>query len=281
MNAEEMRWKARINRYAKEHRIAPQVALQNIMFERFLRRLAGSVYRDYFVLKGGVLVAAMVGLDYRSTMDIDTTLRHFPLDAERLTQAVKEIAARDENDATQFHLVGIEPIRKDDIYGGLRISLRAECGRILVPFSIDVSTGDAITPHPVETDIPVLFDDLPPIRVWSYNLETILAEKLETILRRGVLSTRPRDFYDVYILTSTRPIQESVLKQALMSTAAHRKSEENIAPWRDTLTELSRSHLQQQYWESYRHKFPYAQSIEYQELISCLERLLSTLFTDS
>lgn len=280
MNAQEMRWKARINRYAKEHAIAPQVALQNIMFERFLRRLANSEYRDNFILKGGVLVAAMVGLDYRSTMDIDTTLHRFPLDEKHLTEAFQKIAARDELDDTQFQLLRIEPIRPDDVYGGLRISLRAECGRILVPFSIDVSTGDAITPHPVETDIPTLIDDLPPVRVRSYNRETILAEKPETIIRRGVLSTRPRDFYDVYILTRISSIQADILRQALLATAAHRQSEPLIRQWRETLTELSHSSIQQQYWESYRRKFPYAQEIAYADLITCLERVLGTLFAE-
>lgn len=280
MNADEMRWKARINRYAKEHRIAPQVALQNIMFERFLRRLAHSEYKDNFILKGGVLIAAIVGLDYRSTMDIDTTLRRFPMNEKKLAEAFQAIAARDERDDTHFQVVRVAPIRPDDDYGGLRISLRAESGRILVPFSIDVSTGDAITPHPVETDIPVLFDDLPPIRIWSYNIETVVAEKLETIISRGVLSTRPRDFYDVYILTRTCPIQTEILKRALLSTAEHRKSERNIRQWKITLGELSCSSIQQQYWESYRGKFPYAQAIEYAELMSCLERILNSLFEE-
>lgn len=280
MNADEMRWKARINRYAKEHRIAPQVALQNIMFERFLRRLAHSEYKDNFILKGGVLIAAIVGLDYRSTMDIDTTLRRFPMNEKKLAEAFQAIAARDERDDTHFQVVRVAPIRPDDDYGGLRISLRAESGRILVPFSIDVSTGDAITPHPVETDIPVLFDDLPPIRIWSYNIETVVAEKLETIISRGVLSTRPRDFYDVYILTRTCPIQTEILKRALLSTAEHRKSERNIRQWKKTLGELSCSSIQQQYWESYRGKFPYAQAIEYAELMSCLERILNSLFEE-
>lgn len=280
MNADEMRWKSRINRYAKEHRIAPQVALQNIMFERFLRRLAHSEYKDNFILKGGVLIAAIVGLDYRSTMDIDTTLRCFPMNEEKLKVAFQSIAARNEQDNTHFQVVRIAPIRPDDDYGGLRISLRAECGRILVPFSIDVSTGDAITPHPVETDIPVIFDDLPPIRIWSYNIETIVAEKLETIISRGVLSTRPRDFYDVYILTRTRPIQTDILKYALLSTAEHRKSERHIRHWKETLEELSLSSIQQQHWENYRSKFPYAQAIEYAELITCIEHILNSLFKE-
>ena len=194
MNPQEMSWKARINRFAKEHGIAPQVVLQNIMFERFLRRLSKSDYKNYFVLKGGVLVAAIVGLDYRSTMDIDTTLRHYPLSEEMLTQAINEITSIDENDDTVFRLVRIESIRQEDEYGGLRISMLAQSGNIVVPFSIDVSTGDAITPQPNEMKLPSFFDGLSPVQVWSYNIETIVAEKIENYPQARCLINAPQRF---------------------------------------------------------------------------------------
>ena len=277
MKANEMSWKARINRYAKEHGIAPQVVLQNIMFERFLRRLSKSSHRNHFVLKGGVLVAAIVGLDYRSTMDIDTTLRSFPLTEETLTNAMQEISAIDEQDGTSFQLLRIETIRQDDVYGGLRLYMQAVSGSIGVPFSIDVSTGDAITPQPIETEIPSFFEGLPPVQVWSYNIETILAEKLETILRRGVLSTRPRDFYDVYALSRTREINLPLLREALQATANHRQSEENLTNWQSILQGLSTSSIQQNHWNAYRRKYPYAKEIEYNELMSALRHILSSI----
>lgn len=277
MNPTEMSWKARINRYAKEHGIAAQVVLQNIMFERFLRRLANSDYKNHFVLKGGVLVAAIVGLDYRSTMEIDTTLRSFPLNEETLTKAMQEIVAIDEHDGTSFQLLRIETIRQDDVYGGLRLNMKAVSGSIVVPFSIDVSTGDAITPHPIETEIPSFFDGLPPVQVWSYNLETILAEKIETILRRGVLSTRPRDFYDVYVLTRTRTINIPLLREALQATAKHRQSEENLAQWQGIVEELNASPIQQNYWNTYRRRYPYAKEIEYAELVDAVSKILTSM----
>ena len=277
MNSHEMSWKARLNHYAQEHGIAPQAVLQNVMFERFLRRLSDSAYRDFFVLKGGVLVAAIVGLEYRSTMDIDTTLRHFPLNEDRISRAIVEICAIDEEDNTDFDLLKIESIRREDEYGGLRLSMQAKSGGIVVPFKIDISTGDVITPQPVEMDFPSFFGELPPIPIWCYNIETILAEKIETILRRGILSTRPRDFYDVYILSHTRSINFTLLQQAIQATVQHRGYLITIDQWREILKALSTSEVQQEYWRNYRRKFPYAKSIEYADLMSCLEKLLNTI----
>ena len=277
MKSNEMSWKARINRYAKEHGIAPQVVLQNIMFERFLRRLSKSPHKNHFVLKGGVLVAAIVGLDYRSTMDIDTTLRSYPLTEETLSSAMSAICAIDEQDGTSFQLLRVEPIRQDDEYGGLRLYMEAVSGSIVVPFSIDVSTGDAITPQPIETAIPSFFEGLPPVQVWSYNIETILAEKLETILRRGVLSTRPRDFYDVYALSRTREINLPLLREALQATANHRQSEESLTHWQSIMESLSTSDTQKNYWNTYRRKYPYASKIEYHEIVRIISNILISI----
>lgn len=277
MNSHEMSWKARINRYASAHGIAAQVVLQNIMMERFLRRLADSPYRDYFVLKGGVLVAAVVGVAYRSTMDIDATLRNYTLKEGELSKAIRVIVAIDEGDDTSFSLRSIKSIRHDDEYGGLRISMKAQSGDIVVPFSIDVSTGDVITPQPVEMDIPSFFDELSPVRIWGYNIETVLAEKIETILSRGILSTRPRDFYDVCILTRICKLDYAVLKQAAQATAKHRRSEDNLKRWREIVEQLSKSSLLQSHWEKYRRTFPYANKIDYSQLMETLIALLEKI----
>ena len=210
-------------------------------------------------------------------MDIDTTLRHYPLSEEMLTQAINEITSIDENDDTVFRLVRIESIRQEDEYGGLRISMLAQSGNIVVPFSIDVSTGDAITPQPIEMKLPSFFDGLSPVQVWSYNVETIVAEKIETILRRGVLSTRPRDFYDVHILTHTLNLDYEVLKQAVQRTAQHRNSVENITRWREMMAVIEESPILQRHWEKYRNNFPYAKSIEYTQLMETLGRVLAII----
>lgn len=193
-NAKAMSLKARIRNIANDKNIPAQVILQNYMFERFLNRLSVSEYKDKFVLKGGMLIAALVGLDNRATMDLDTTLKNLPLTPKAIEKSLNEIFVIDLNDDVKFSLKGITPIREDDIYGGYRVALNATYETILTPMTIDVSTGDAITPNAVKLNFVGIFDDNLTFELWAYNIETILAEKVETILRRSVFNTRPRDF---------------------------------------------------------------------------------------
>ena len=172
-----MSLKAKIRNIAKAKNIPAQVILQNFMFERLLLRLSKSAYREKFVLKGGMLVAAIVGLDNRATMDLDTTLKNLPLTPEAIRTALAEICTIDCEDEVTFTIGAISPIREDDIYGGYRVSLEAKYDTILTPLTIDVSTGDVITPHAVEYDFCEIFDDTQVFRLWAYNIETVLAEK--------------------------------------------------------------------------------------------------------
>ena len=200
MSSKAMSMKAKIRNYAKDNRIAAQVVLQNYMFERFMARLSRSEYRDKFVIKGGMLIAAIVGLDTRSTMDLDTTLKGMPLTEEKILDAVNTISIIDLGDDVSFETISIDPIRKDDIYGGYCVKINATCDTIVTPLSIDVSTGDVITPGAVLYEFGGIFDESVQISLWGYNIETVMAEKAETILSRGIFNTRPRDYYDAYIL---------------------------------------------------------------------------------
>lgn len=210
MSSKAMSLKAKIRNYAKKNNIAAQVVLQNYMFERFLARLSDSEYKDKFVIKGGMLIAAIVGLDTRSTMDLDATLRGLPLTEEQIRGAVESIGNISLEDEVSFHIVSIEPIRKDDRYGGLRVRVDAIYDTISTPLSIDVSTGDIITPGAVRYEFSGIFDEKQRIKLWGYNMETVLAEKAETILSRGVFNTRPRDFYDIYILATSQEYSREV-----------------------------------------------------------------------
>ena len=198
MSSKAMSLKGRINHYAKQNGIAAQVVLQNFMFERFLERLSWSEYRQKFVIKGGMLITAIVGIDTRATMDLDTTLMNLPLTEPQIREAITAICSIPVNDDVSFQIASIEQIRRDDIYGGYRVRLDATYDTVLTPLSIDISTGDVITPNPAAYELHGIFNPELKIPLWGYNIETILAEKVETILRRGILSTRPRDFYDVY-----------------------------------------------------------------------------------
>ena len=215
-----MSLKAKIRNIAKQKNIPAQVILQNYMFERLLVRLAASAYKDKFVLKGGMLVAAIVGLDNRATMDLDTTLKNLPLTPEAIRSALEQVAAVSFDDGVAFEVGKISPIREDDIYGGYRVMLNAHFDTLITPLSIDVSTGDAITPHAVQYQFSEIFDNEKSYELWAYNIETVMAEKVETILRRGVFNTRPRDFYDAYILATTQDFDKAVFAEALNATAA-------------------------------------------------------------
>ena len=265
-----MSLKAKIRNIAKQKNIPAQVILQNYMFERLLVRLSESEYKDKFVLKGGMLVAAIVGLDNRATMDLDTTLKSLPLTPEAITGALQAVCSIESDDDVTFEVGTVTPIRDDDIYGGYRVMLNAKYDTILTPLSIDVSTGDAITPNPVEYTFSEIFDDEKSYRLWAYNIETVMAEKVETILRRGVFNTRPRDFYDAYILATTQAFDKALFAEALKATAAHRGTTEQIADIPTIMKNIEESAELRTMWDKYRKQFAYAEEISYENIIVVL-----------
>lgn len=269
-----MSLKAKIRNIAKLKNIPAQVILQNYMFERLLVRLAKSEYKDKFVLKGGMLVAAIVGLDNRATMDLDTTLKSLPLTPEAITGALQQVCSIESDDDVTFEVGTVSPIRDDDIYGGYRVMLNAKYDTIVTPLSIDVSTGDAITPNPVEYTFSEIFDDEKSYCLWAYNIETVMAEKIETILRRGVFNTRPRDFYDAYILATTQKFDKDIFVEALKATAAHRGTTEQISDIPTILKNIEESPEHRAMWDKYCKQFAYAEGIEYEDIISTVKSLI-------
>lgn len=274
MSSKAMSLKGRIKNYAKSNNIAAQVVLQNYMFECFLVRLSVSEYNEKFVVKGGMLIAAIVGLDTRSTMDLDTTLRNLPLTEEKITEVVEAICKIDVKDGVVFTVKSIDPIRKDDIYGGYCVRLDAVYDTIVTPLSIDVSTGDVITPDAVKYEFSGIFDEDIRISLWGYNIETVIAEKVETILRRGVFTTRPRDYYDVYILGTTQKYDKEIYKEALKATAEHRGSTEQISDVEGILKQISESDDLKDMWKKYQKKFAYAIDISYENVLEVLRKIV-------
>lgn len=269
-----MSLKAKIRNIAKQKNIPAQVILQNYMFERLLVRLSASEYKEKFVLKGGMLVAAIVGLDNRATMDMDTTLKNLPLTPEAIRSALEDICSIAFDDGVVYEIGTISPIRKDDIYGGYRVMLNARFDIILTPLSIDVSTGDVITPHAVQYNFSEIFDDEKSYELWAYNIETVMAEKVETILRRGIFNTRPRDFYDAYILTTTQKFDITVFEDALKATANHRGTTNQIADVPSILHNIEESPELKTMWDKYRKQFSYAKDITYEQIMDSIKTLL-------
>ena len=268
-----MSLKAKIRNIAKHKNIPAQVILQNYMFERLLVRLSMSEYKEKFVLKGGMLVAAIVGLDNRATMDMDTTLKNLPLTPEAIRTALEDICNISCEDDVSFDVGKIAPIREDDLYGGYRVMLNAKFETLVTPLSIDVSTGDVITPNAIPYTFTEIFNDDMSYELWAYNIETVMAEKVETILRRGVFNTRPRDFYDVYILTTTQEYDKTLFAEALKATAKHRGTTNQIADILGILKNLEESSELKLRWDKYRKQFTYASDISYEQILEVLSKL--------
>lgn len=269
-----MQLKALIKNVAKEKGISAQLLMQNYMLERLLERISLSRYRSNFILKGGFLIASIVGLDTRTTMDLDTTLKGFPLTLETARRTFTDICHIEVQDDVTLQVIDCSVIRETDDYPGIRVSLQATYLTLSVPLKVDVTTGDRITPGEIEYEFPLLFDDRK-IVVLAYNLETILAEKIETILSRGIANTRPRDFYDVYILCSLRnkKYRPKILKQALVETSTKRGSSTIIPKYETILEGIEQDEQMNSFWEKYRENFTYAKGIKFSEACDTVLRL--------
>ena len=269
-----MSLKAKIRNIAKEKGISAQAILQHYFFEHFLDRLSRSEYRNNFVLKGGFLIAVITGLEQRSTMDIDVTIRSLPLGEKQIKTIIGEICIIPTDDNIKFNLTKITPIRDDTEYGGFRASLEAIYENITAPLSIDISAGDIITPKPVKRKFKSLFDTGLQFELFAYNYETILAEKIETILRRSVGNTRPRDFYDVYLITKTQKYDTAILKKALSSTAKQRGTTGKIKNVPEILQAIKESSILKQHWVKYQQEYSYAKGLTFEDTINVLYKIM-------
>lgn len=274
-----MSFKAKINQIAKEKGIPAQQVQQNYLIEIFLEKLARSKYRDNFIIKGGYLIGGMIGLDLRATMDLDTTIVGIELSSENLYSIAEEIVKVETEESFQLSVLGVENIREKDQYPGLKIKLIANFERIHEVVAIDVTTGDAITPKEIDFEFEKMFSD-EKIQVWSYPIENVLAEKLETILSRGIATTRPRDFYDVFILSSVRSskIDYVILGQALENTKEKRRSTFDLKDHDSILSEIHLSDFQQQLWIKYQNQYPYAKEISFDSVIHSITKLISKIY---
>lgn len=262
-----------IRNVAKGNSGRSQLLIRNYAMERFLERVALSKYRDNFILKGGMLVSAMVGLDNRATMDIDTTIRNLHLDVEHAEQIVEEIASMELEDNIRFSIKDVSNIMDEAEYGGVRLSLDAFLDTMKIPLKIDISTGDAITPAEITYHYKLMFEQRY-ISLWAYPLETILAEKIETILTRTIFNTRLRDFYDLYILQRAGlEIDTKMLAAALKATCRKRGSERILPEYRRILDEIESNATMQKFWNSYQKKNSYAADVAWETVLKAIRAL--------
>ena len=266
-----------IKRIADEEQIPAQVVLQNFMFERFFARLSKTPIREKLIIKGGTLISQFLGLSKRTTMDIDLTLQGATLSEESIREHLKSILDMDLDDGITWEMKSISPIRHDDLYGGFRVKLNAAYEKIIVPFSIDISTGDVITPAPQDFIFMSRFSPNGNFRIKAYTVETIMAEKIEAILSLGILSTRPRDYYDVHMLLSTVKYDESNLSKALHLTATHRDSMGTIKEWSEGLKLIQDSKTMRERWDKYCREFSYAKGILFDEVCENIRKVLKVV----
>lgn len=274
-----MQLKAIIKNIAMEKSISAQLVMQNFMLERFLERVSVSKYKDSFILKGGFLIAAMVGLDSRATMDMDATIKGMSVTEDTVKEMFIEICDTPLQDDVTFSIISIGDIREDDEYSGFRVSLSANFPPMAVPLKLDITTGDKITPKEISYEFKLLLEDRS-IRVLAYNLETVLAEKLETIISRGNQNTRARDFYDVYILSKLQSnnIEIKQLKSAIQATAEKRGSGLILTNYKAILEAIQTSEIMQNHWRRYQKDFDYANNISFEDTCILVSNLMEQLF---
>ncbi len=270
--------KGLVRNLARENNLRAQEVLNLFLFERFLERLSVSAFKDNFVLKGGVLISSLIGIAGRTTMDIDTTLVGLAVDEASVTKIVRQILAIPRKDGIEFVLERVEPIRERDAYLNYRFHIRARFGKINCPLAIDMTTGDAITPHAIDYHFPFVFDT-GFVRIRAYPIETILAEKLESLLRLNIATTRFKDFYDVHTLFTQKrkEIQIPILHKALVHTSQKSKTTFILSEWKEIVTDIKNEETLRNGWERYVSETKYIGSLSFEAVVKSLEDILSLI----
>lgn len=263
-----------IRNLSREKSADAQLLMRNYMMERFLERISLSEYRDKFILKGGMLVAAMVGLDARSTMDLDATVKGANVNVEDIENLISAIVSVPIDDGVKFQLKSISEIMDEAEYPGIRVSMTTTFDGVVTPLKIDISTGDAITPREVRYSFKLMLEDRS-IDIWAYNLETVLAEKLETIITRTTTNTRMRDFYDLHILSQLhgQSIVPADLRAALIATAKKRGTEKYLADAPAAFDEVEADPNMEKLWRAYQKKFSYAADLSWHTVMESIRSL--------
>ena len=256
---------ARIRKLAKERKITPQIMLQEIILDDLIDRISNSPYQNNLVLKGGFLLASLIGTDTRSTRDIDTSIVGLPVTEDKMKSVFREICDIElPDDIIKLSIVKIDEIREDDEYSGYRIHIRAQIYTTRVDVKIDISTGDVITERAMQYGHKMILEDRT-IQIMAYTVETIIAEKLETIVSRADANTRLKDFYDLYLLNrqSKAEIKFNILKKAIQATSEKRETADQLGAYISVLTALKASPSLQRLWIAYQKSNEYARGIDF------------------
>ncbi|MDU2546121.1 MAG: nucleotidyl transferase AbiEii/AbiGii toxin family protein [Finegoldia magna] len=264
--------KAKIRNLAKNNNLSSQEVLQMFLFERFLERLSKSEYKSNFVIKGGFLVSSLIGINNRTTMDMDSTIKGIPLTEENITKVVNSIINIDVNDGIQFEIKDVNYIRENDEYENFRVSLVANIGKTKNPMKLDLTTGDAITPREIEYSYPCIFHEKN-IEVLAYPIETIIAEKYESIIKRNITTTRMRDFYDLYTLYNLKKseIDIDILSTAIKRTSSKRESSQIMKISEEIIEDIQNDPYLKELWDVYINENKYIGELSFDNVVDIVK----------
>ena len=264
--------KAKVYNLAKQTNIPNKYLIQNFMFEALLKRISKSKYKDKFIIKGGLLLSSIFGVNLRSTMDLDTTIKGLPLNRETITKVINEIISIDVEDNIKLEIENVKDIREEELYSGFEVNLKAEFDGLKTNLMIDITTGDVITYKEVEFKYSTIFDN-ETINIMTYNYETIIAEKFESIISRNIDNTRMKDYYDLYMFVNLKwnDINKDTLKNAIFNTSKARETLDyidNASKYIELINDDSRL---KSLWNSYQNNYEYAKGIEFVDAINAIK----------
>ncbi len=264
--------KAKASNLSKKTNIPNKYLIQNFMFEALLKRISKSKYKDKFIIKGGLLLSSIFGVNLRSTMDLDTTIKGLPLDRETITKVINEIINIDVKDNVKLEIENIKDIREEELYSGFEVNLKAEFDGLKTNLMIDITTGDIITYKEVEFKYNTLFDN-EIINIMTYNYETIIAEKFESIISRNIDNTRMKDYYDLYMFVNLKwnDINKDTLRKAIINTSKARETIDYIDNANKYIELISDDSILKSLWDSYQNNYEYAKDIEFEDIINAIK----------
>ena len=270
--------KGAIRNISKKTGINPNSLLQMCLFEGILEKLSKSKYSKNFILKGGLLISSLIGVDMRSTMDMDTTLRGIPLNEVSITKILNEILAIEIDADIEYKLIKLSPIRQEDVYEDFCASISCIFGKINATLNIDITTGDVITPREMNYSYSKILEE-GTIPIMTYTIETILAEKFETISSRNITTTRARDFYDLYMIYSIYKdkIDKGILRKAIERTSKYRGSFETALQYKEIVELFRESETPKELWKKYTQNNPYSKDVDFLDTISVYEEIGTVL----
>ena len=270
--------KGAIRNISKKMGVNPNSLLQMCLFEGILEKLSKSKYSENFILKGGLLISSLIGVDMRSTMDMDTTLRGIPLNEVSITKILNEILAIEIDADIEYKLIKLSPIRQEDVYEDFCASISCIFGKINATLNIDITTGDVITPREMNYSYSKILEE-GTIPIMTYTIETILAEKFETIPSRNITTTRARDFYDLYMIYSIYKdkIDKGILRKAIERTSTYRGSFETALQYKEIVELFRESETPKELWKKYTQNNPYTKDVDFLDTISIYEEIGTVL----